>query len=65
MRFTLIFTMEPLWCHDKYQDHDFWEFLNKNVVLKGNSPKLRFNFYIHTLMLTKKTPHIASDVIVM
>ena len=54
---TLIFTVELLQCHDKNQESHFLEFLNKNVVLKRNSSKSRFNFYLHTLTFTKNPPH--------
>ena len=44
--------MQLLLCHGKNQDGNFSEFLKENVVLKRNSPKTRFNFYLHALMFT-------------
>lgn len=43
--------MQLLRCHGKNQDGNFSEFLKENV-LKRNSPKTRFNFYLHALMFT-------------
>ena len=45
-------------CHAKNQEGDFSEFLKENVVSKRNSPKTRFNFYLHALMFTKKLVYI-------